>query len=191
MSIQLKLGGHSFSVESLSEDIKNGSSEVEFVVMTHKNALIPLEMFDPTTAADYLAINGIGCAASESVVCSSANVAIVAAIAIDSNCLASINSILGSRAIFTTPLLTEPSSNNLSIWLYRCEGLLYIKVYDKTLRFAESIVATSHADIIYYISKLQGEFGTESRTLIVSGSETEAIAKLLKRYFKFKNIICE
>ncbi|MEG2612789.1 MAG: hypothetical protein RR971_04805, partial [Alistipes sp.] len=101
MSIQLKRGGHSFSMANLPASVV----EAKFVVLTDKTLLVPQEEFDESLAANYLRVAGMACSASETPVWSSTKAPIVAIMAADAACMASIRGKLGDQASFTSPLL--------------------------------------------------------------------------------------
>ena len=96
---------------------------------------------------------------------------------------------LGDRIRYTTPLLREVQAGTPTVWAYRTAGLLYIKVYDGSLRFAGVIPAPDTADVCYFTERLEKEFALKSCELRISGDDAKACGKLLKGYFK--RIVCE
>ena len=95
----------------------------------------------------------------------------------------------GDRIRYTTPLLREVQAGTPTVWAYRTAGLLYIKVYDGSLRFAGVIPAPDTADVCYFTERLEKEFTLKSCELKISGDDAKACGKLLKGYFK--RIVCE
>ncbi|MEG2614047.1 MAG: DUF3822 family protein [Alistipes sp.] len=190
MSIQLKRSGHSFSVDTLgSVDALPASESVRFVVLTHKTLLIPREEFDAALAADYLRLAGVACLATETPVWSDPNEPVVAVMAADTTCVETLRGRYGDRAQFTTPLLEASNDDMPSVWLYRVDELLYIKVYDRTLRFAEVVSAPTEADVIYYIEQLGKEFALSTFVAHITGEESKKTMKMIRSYFK--QIQCE
>lgn len=61
---------------------------------------------------------------------------IVAVMAAHREALRQVEEKLGDRIRYTTPLLREVQAGTPTVWAYRTAGLLYIKVYDGSLRFA-------------------------------------------------------
>ena len=70
------------------------------------------------------------------------------------NALAAVHERLGGRARYTTPLLCVPQTSVPTVWMYYAAGLLYIKVYDGKLRFAEVVPAPDEADLLYMLERL-------------------------------------
>ena len=151
VSIQLSLDGHSFSVPALSE-LPAGEAPVTVELLLPRTMLVP-----PT--------------AEESVVASDPEAEFVAVTAINREALRQVEEKLGDRIRYTTPLLREVQAGTPTVWAYRTAGLLYIKVYDGSLRFAGV------------------EFALKSCELRISGDDAKACGKLLKGYFK--RIVCE
>ncbi len=189
VSIQLPLGGHSFSVDSLPDALLNSEQRVEFCVLTPRTTLVPREVFDEKSIENYLDIVGLGCSASERAVASDNLEQIVAVMAIDSQTLDAINLAFGSRASFTTPLLTLQKYSSAAVWLYREENLLYIKVYNTTLRFAEVVECECDADIVQVINDLDKIYSLSDYAIYCHGVRPAAMRKLLSKYYS--DVRCE
>ena len=114
---------------------------------------------------------------------------IVAVMAAHREALRQAEEKLGDRILYTTPLLREVQAGTPTVWAYRTAGLLYIKVYDGSLRFAGVIPAPDTADVCYFTERLEKEFALKSCELRISGDDAKACGKLLKGYFK--RIVCE
>jgi hypothetical protein len=114
---------------------------------------------------------------------------IVAVMAAHREALRQVEEKLGDRIRYTTPLLREVQAGTPTVWAYRTAGLLYIKVYDGSLRFAGVIPAPDTADVCYFTERLEKEFALKSCELRISGDDAKACGKLLKGYFK--RIVCE
>lgn len=188
VSIQLKLGGHSFSVDTLPASVTEGSESVEFVVLTRKTLLVPRDEFDEAYATTYLRLAGIPCDATQMPVWSDTEAPIVAVMAADTACVTAIGQKLGRRATFTSPLLRSHPYVTPTVWLYRTEQLLYIKVYGSDLRFAEVVAAKTESDIVYYIELLAKEFSLHTHKACIEGTECGVLKKLLRPHFQ--QIIC-
>ena len=175
VSIQLTLDGHSFSAHGLDGEFP-GEEPVEEVLGTGD-------------AGTLLAANGMAPAAEERAVCSLPVQGIVAVMAAHREALRQAEEKLGDRILYTTPLLREVQAGTPTVWAYRTAGLLYIKVYDGSLRFAGVIPAPDTADVCYFTERLEKEFALKSCELRISGDDAKACGKLLKGYFK--RIVCE
>ena len=188
VSIQLSLDGHSFSVPALSE-LPAGEAPVTVELLLPRTMLVPGELFDAERGAEMLAANGMPPTAEESVVASDPEAEFVAVTAINREALRQVEEKLGDRIRYTTPLLREVQAGTPTVWAYRTAGLLYIKVYDGSLRFAGVIPAPDTADVCYFTERLEKEFALKSCELRISGDDAKACGKLLKGYFK--RIVCE
>ena len=188
VSIQLSLDGHSFSVPALSE-LPAGEAPVTVELLLPRTMLVPGELFDAERGAEMLAANGMPPTAEECVVSSDPEAEFVAVTAINREALRQVEEKLGDRIRYTTPLLREVQAGTPTVWAYRTAGLLYIKVYDGSLRFAGVIPAPDTADVCYFTERLEKEFALKSCELRISGDDAKACGKLLKGYFK--RIVCE
>ena len=171
VSIQLTLDGHSFSAPALSGEFP-GDGPVEVELLTPRTMLVPEELFDEEHAVCSLPVQGI-----------------VAVMAAHREALRQAEEKLGDRILYTTPLLREVQAGTPTVWAYRTAGLLYIKVYDGSLRFAGVIPAPDTADVCYFTERLEKEFALKSCELRISGDDAKECGKLLKGYFK--RIVCE
>lgn len=186
VSIQLKLGGHSFSTASLAS--VPADAGITFVVETHKVTLIPKKAFDESLAADYLSAVGLSCATDETAVCSDMQAETIAVMAIDKTALSEIVGEFGSRAGFTSPLLCSEHDGSRNMSIRIIDGVAYFRAFDNGLQAAEAIRTASDNDVLYYAIRI-GEalnFGKDTDIYIEGG---KSAAKLVKRYFK--KVICE
>lgn len=180
VSIQLKLGGHSFSRETLPTT----DGEVLCELLTPKTLLVPQEEFDATAAEKLLEIAGMPCADDECAVWSDTNEAAIALMAFDATEIEALRTHFGDRLQFTSPLLFRPTCAPAALWLCREEDLLYIKVYKDGLRFAEVVTVQTEADLLYYTELLDREFKLAEFELCPAGEIGAAARKMLRRYFK-------
>ena len=154
VSIQLTLDGHSFSAHGLDGEFP-GEEPVEAELLTARTMLVPEEVLGTGDAGTLLAANGMAPAAEERAVCSLPVQGIVAVMAAHREALRQVEEKLGDRIRYTTPLLREVQAGTPTVWAYRTAGLLYIKVYDGSLRFAGVIPAPDTADVCYFTERLQ------------------------------------
>lgn len=189
VSIQLPLGGHSFSVDAIPEELLAGDRAVEFRVMTPRTTLVPREQFDEAACDAYLRVAGMPPLAGETAVASDTLEQIVAVMAVDSDCLAAIRSRFGARASFTTPLLDIQKYSSPAVWLYRSGGLLYVKVYNTTLRLAEVVTVENDADIVLLMRDLDAVYGFGGYAIRCHGEQASAMRKLLSKYYS--DVRCE
>lgn len=188
VSIQLKLGGHSFSAASLTGETANRDADILFCVETHKVTLVPKPAFDESCAANYLSAVGLPCAEGETAVCSDMQAETIAVMAIDKTALSEIYAKFGTRAKFTSPLLCNDHDDCRNIFVNIIDGIAYFRAFDNGLQAAEAVKTASDDDILYYIIRIAEAlaFAKDYRIYIKGG---RSAAKLVKRYFK--NVICE
>ncbi len=189
VSIQLQLGGHSFSAAELPAELVAGDAAVCFVVNTHKVTLVPVEEFEPALAADCLAVAGLACADNETAVYSAPRRDCIAVMAIDTDAYVQIVASLQERAAFTSPLL-DASHNDYpdNLYLQIAGNVCYMRYADMDLKMAEALQIESAEDLLYYVwgaCSLQG--GGRETTVYLAGDH--AAKPLLKNYFK--RVICE
>ena len=181
VSIQLPLGGHSFSLDSLPAD---DVAMVEVVVDTHKVVLVPREEVSLEVAADLLQVAGKGCSRLEHSVCSELQADVVAVMAIDAEVLAAIVARYEARASFTSPLLDMRHSGERCLTIDVSQGVCYMRLFDGGLQRAEAYAISSADDILYYVNSWVGRNDIK---IYIKGKRD--IAKLLKKYYKY--IVCE
>ena len=180
VSIQLTLDGHSFSAPALSGEFP-GDGPVEVELLTPRTTLVPEE--------ELLAAAGMAALPGECPVWSAPQQNAVAVMAAAENALAAVHERLGGRARYTTPLLCVPQTSVPTVWMYYAAGLLYIKVYDGKLRFAEVVPAPDEADLLYMLERLGSEFRLRDYTLRIGSGDGRALKRKLGGYFR--QIVCE
>lgn len=187
VSIRPASDGHSFSIRGL--DGAGLSEPVE--VLTPRTTLVPAELFDSAEAERLLAAAGMAPEDGECAVWSAPQNDAVAVMAAPRAAVEEVRErlgCLGREVRFTTPLLGSPQSAEAAIWMRQAGELLYIKVYDPTLCYAEVLPASTEADRMYLFERLAAEFPTRERTLLLSGDD----AKRLRKMFggRFKRVSC-
>ena len=182
VSIQVKLGGRSFSADNIAvaEDVE----QVEFVIDTPRVVLAPREEISLDTASELLRIVGKPCRSNEQSVCSELQADIVATMAIDADILASIIAKWGSRATFTSPLLDMRHSEESCLTIDTTDKVCYIRLFDGGLQRAEAHDATTPEDVLYLVAEWLSDSATP---IYIKGNK--GYAKLLRKYYK--QVICE
>ena len=181
VSIQVKLGGRSFSADKIAID--EGVEQVEFVIDTPRVVLAPQEEVSLDTASELLRIVGKPCRIDEQSVCSELQADIVAIMAIDAEALASIVEKWGSRASFTSPLLDMRHSEESCLTIDTTDKVCYMRLFDGGLQRAEAFDATTPEDVLYLVNEWLGN----ATPIYIKGES--ATAKLLRKYYK--QVICE
>lgn len=162
---------------------------MEVELLTPRTTLVPEEFFDEACAGELLAAAGMAALPGECPVWSAPQQNAVAVMAAAENALAAVHERLGGRARYTTPLLCVPQTSVPTVWMYYAAGLLYIKVYDGKLRFAEVVPAPDEADLLYMLERLGSEFRLRDYTLRIGSGDGRALKRKLGGYFR--QIVCE
>ncbi|MCM1151876.1 MAG: hypothetical protein NC209_04455 [Alistipes sp.] len=186
------MDGHSFSVSGLGREFP-GDEVVPVEVLTPRTLLVPSEFLQTMTPAELLAAAGMPCTERQQAVRSlpmtiGSGMEIVAVMAVGEDALQAVREKLGYRASFTTPLLSGPTSGRPTVWLYLRTGILYIKVFDRSLRMAEAIPAATDADILYFIDRLGKVFPLGDMLLRTPGRNAKMLRKLVGN--RFREVVC-
>lgn len=182
VSIQLKLGGHSFSADTLPA--VGGGGIVLCELLTPKTMLVPREEFDTAAAGILLEAAGMPCRDDETAVWSDPEGTAVAVMACDGTTFDTLRKRYGNCLRFTTPLLFKPVTAPAAVWLFRNDELLYIKAYNNGLRFAEVVTVQTDADLLYYVELLNREFELAGYELCPAGEIGKTACRMLRRYFR-------
>ena len=183
VSIQVKLGGLSFSADKVaeSEDIEN----VEFIIDTPRVILAPREAVSLDNAAALLRLAGKACRLEEQSVCSELQADIVAIMAINCDALTAIIERWGSKASFTSPLLDMRHSEDNCITIDATEKVCYIRRFEDGLQYAAAEEYATAEDILFFATE-QSNGRTDIPIYIKGGANC---VKLLRKYYK--QVICE
>lgn len=184
VSIRLKSGGHTFSPATLPA-VKEGG--VEVVISTTNTALVPETLFEPADPAVVLAAVGMTPAANERVVYSKAVDGIIAVMTIDASALEAIEVQYGDRVNFLSPLQlgTRPERGTL---LELDDDVLYVRVYDDAMLFAEAMAVDTDADILYYLESINRVYNIYNMYARATG-DTKRLKSLVKSLFRNLEIV--
>ena len=183
VSIQVTLGGRSFSVDKIA--VANDAEAVEFVIDTPRVTLAPRKAVSLDNAAELLRLAGKPCRLGEQSVCSELQADIVAIMAIDCNALTAIIEKWGSRASFTSPLLDMRHSDEHCITIDATEKVCYIRRFENGLQYVATEEYTTAEDILFFVSKHSN--GRADIPIYIKGGAK--CVKLLRKYYK--QVICE
>lgn len=179
VSIRLASGGHSFSPAALCVE---GDGIVEVVISTPKTTLVPAELFVAEDPCSHLAAVGIAPVSNEQVVHSGVVDGIVAVMAINGECVELLRTNYGSRLSFVSPLLEDAAPEHGA--LIRLDtDVLYVRIYDGGLRFAEAMEVTADADLQYYLESIQRVYDIYNMYARAMG-DTERLKRIAGRCFK-------
>lgn len=189
VSIRRTSDGHSFSFPPQEEVPQQNGVPVEIELLTPGTLLVPTEAFVPDTAAELLAAAGIPVSEDDRIVTSDPTAEVVAIMTLDETTARRIEAQYGSQVRYTTPLSHEPTCEGPTVWMLHAPELLYIKVYDDGLQFAEVIPIVDEADTEYLLERLNAAFPLEKYTLRSTGYADSKPGKRLRN--RFKKTICE
>lgn len=178
MSIRYTSGGHSFSAAELAA--LGAAAGVEVYILTSKVTLIPVECYDNTRGADYLASLGLAPAVDEIVVESIVKDGMVAVMAVDKIFVETLRN-ANVDVVFHTPLLDEAVERGTIIEL--CGDVAFIRVSRDGLRFAEAVEVKSDADLIYVAERLNQCYDIYNMYARAKG-DVERVCRILKGCFK-------
>jgi hypothetical protein len=181
VSIQLPLGGHSFSLDSLPAD---DVAMVEVVVDTHKVVLAPREEVSLDTAEQLLQLVGKRCLADEVSVCSELQEDVVAVMAVKRTTLEYIVERFGAKTKFWSPLLDMRHAEESCLTVDWSDDVCYMRLFDGGLQRAEAIAVATADDLLYNVVEWIGD-----RDIPIYIKGERKVAKLLARYFR--RVICE
>ena len=182
VSIQVKLGGLSFSADSVI--VPDGVEHVEFVVDTPRVTLAPYSEVMLDTAAELLRIVGKPCRSNEQSVCSELQSDVVAVMAIDSAALRSIMALQGVSVSFTSPLLDMRHCDQNCLTIDLTDKVCYVRLFDYGLQFAEAFEAATAEDVLGVVAEL---LDANDIPIYIKGDAKSV--KLLRKYYK--RVICE
>ena len=174
VSIRLRLDGHSFSEEKLDIPAKEKKT-VEIEVLTGKTMLVPREVFDAKAAPALMRINGMEPTEKECILTSDPQQPVIALMAADKASVEKVRARLLRTGEFTASCL----------WIFRYEELAYLKVWERqTLRLAETFIAPTGEDLLFYVRELTQELQIENCEIRLEGNPTKQDGRLLREYFK-------
>lgn len=183
VSIQVTLGGRSFSADKIAAE--SDATTVEVVIDTPRVTLAPRNEVSLATASELLRIVGKPCLINEQSVCSELQADIVAIMAIDSCALDSIVEKWGSRATFLSPLLDMRHSDEDCLTIDLSESVCYMRLFEEGLQRAEAFEATTPEDVLYLVTEWLDDMW--ATPIYIKGGKV--VAKLLRKYFK--RVVCE
>ena len=190
VSIRLRLDGHSFSEEKLDIPAKEKKT-VEIEVLTSKTMLVPREVFDAKAAPALMRINGMEPTERECILISDPQQPVIALMAADKASVEKVRARLKEKIRWTSPLLRTGEFTASCLWIFRYEELAYLKIWERqTLRLAETFIAPTGEDLLFYVRELTQELQLENCEIRLEGNPTKQDGRLLREYFKHV-AICE
>lgn len=180
VSIRYRSGGHSFSTEELKSLTSRGES-LEVVVVTPKCVLVPASEYLSIHKADYLCSAGLAPEITECIIDTPAVKDIIAVLAIDKAFAERLFN-LKADITFSTPLLSDLAIERGTL-IELIDDVLYLRIYNNGLLFAEAMEIKNDTDIIHILQRLHDIYdiyNTYARAL----GDVERITRVCKGCFK-------
>ena len=194
VSIRLMSNGHAFSTASdnsgvdkslqIADVLKRGVV-AEVMLCMPKTMLVPAEQLATLSLEEHLALAALAPADSERVVVSDEVSGIVAVMAVDAHHIDSLEA-CGAELHYTTPLLNGNIMDGCVVALY--DNLLYVRVADGGLRFADVVEVATDADILYFLGAIDRVYHIYNIGARVAG-DTSRLKTLCKSLFRKR--LCE
>lgn len=185
VSTRRVLGGHSFSSEDVERMLSTcGDSEV--VVATAKMALVPYEEFQRVGLDAAVAAVGLHVAVGESALSSAPHDGMVAVMVLR-EALCDAMRRHAPKGGYTSPLLLDTCVERGAV-LSLVDGLLFVRIYDGGLQFAEVVEVSAEADMLYYLEQINRVYNIYNIgvSLQLGAEQLMKVSKTL-----FKQIVCE
>lgn len=194
VSIRLMSNGHAFSTtsENVAEgkplqvaDVLKRGVVAEVMLCTPKTMLVPAEQLATLSLEEHLALAALAPTESERVVVSDEVSGIVAVMAVDAHHIDSLEA-CGAELYYTTPLLNGNIMDGCVVALY--DNMLYMRVADGGLRFADVVEVATDADILYFLGAIDRVYHIYNIGARVAG-DTSRLKTLCKSLFRKR--LCE
>ena len=179
VSIRLMSGGHTLSKAEIDSLVSAECDVVEIV--TPKTIVRPVDGFDPCYAQHDLEDTGYAVAMNECVVASQPKMGMVAIMAMSKDAYNNITAIK-PNVVFTSPLI-EGEAMEKGLYVALISDVLYVRVYNGGLRFAEAMTVASDADILYYMESIHRVYDIYNMYARAKG-DTERLERACGRLFK-------
>ena len=161
---------------------------------TEKSVLVPAELFQKESAANYLALHNIPCREEETVILSPVVRETVAIMVCNKAVFDQIVSRTGEGLTVLSPFQynlirtgTTAVQGKPYLRLYLCPGRIYITAFDATgkQRYNDVLPISSVADVIYYLHRLGKTLPIAESHLYIKGVNAAETFMTLRRYYKF------
>ena len=147
--------------------------------------LVPREVFDAKAAPALMRINGMEPTEKECILTSDPQQPVIALMAADKASVEKVRARLKEKIRWTSPLLRTGEFTASCLWIFRYEELAYLKVWERqTLRLAETFIAPTGEDLLFYVRELTQELQIENCEIRLEGNPTKQDGRLLREYFK-------
>ena len=190
VSIQLLLGGHSFSKQIAVRLTELDAAEhIIIYVPTSKSVAVPAEQYSEASAAEHLAALGSAPSAEESIVVDCATEGVVVLMALERSLHDEIEACYGGKVEYRSPMFMDDAVSD-GVTLRLAHDVLYIRLYaGGRMLLAEAVAAKSDADIIYYLASIDEVYAIFNNARAHVREDVKHLRPIAKRLFK--HISCE
>lgn len=185
VSTRRVLGGHSFSSEDV-ERMLSACGDSEVVVAAAKTALVPYEEFQRVGLDAAVAALGLHVSVGESALSSAPHDGMVAVMVLR-EALCDVMRRHATKCGYTSPLLLDSRMERGAV-LSLADGLLFVRIYDDGLQFADVVEVQGEADIHYYLEQINRVYNIYNIGVCLQLG-AEQLMKVSKTLFK--QIVCE
>ena len=190
VSIQLLLGGHSFSKQIAAHLTELDAAEhITIYVPTSKSVAVPAEQYSEASAAEHLAALGSAPSAEECIVVDCATEGVVVLMALERSLHDEIEACYGGKVEYRSPMFMDDAVSD-GVTLRLAHDVLYIRLYaGGRMLLAEAVAAKSDADIIYYLASIDEVYAIFNNARAHVRGDVKRLRPVAKRLFK--HISCE
>lgn len=190
VSIQLLLGGHSFSKQIAARLTELDAAEhITIYVPTSKSVAMPAEQYSEASAAEHLAALGSAPSAEECIVVDCATEGVVVLMALERSLHDEIEACYGGKVEYRSPMFMDDAVSD-GVTLRLVHDVLYIRLYaGGRMLLAEAVAAKGDADIIYYLASIDEVYAIFNNARAHARGDVKRLRPVAKRLFK--HISCE
>lgn len=190
VSIQLLLGGHSFSKQIAARRAEVDAAErVTLYVPASKSVAVPAEHYVEASAAEHLMALGNAPSIDECIVADTATEGVVVLMAMERTMRDEIEACCGGRVEYRSPMFMDEAVAD-GVILRLAHDVLFVRLYvDGKLLLAEAVVAKNDADVIYYLASIDEAYAIFNNTCARVRGEVKRLRPIAKRLFK--HLSCE
>lgn len=190
VSIQLLLGGHSFSKQIAARLTELDAAEhITIYVPTSKSVAVPAEQYSEASAAEHLAALGSAPSAEECIVVDCATEGVVVLMALERSLHDEIEACYGGKVEYRSPIFMDDAVSD-GVTLRLAHDVLYIRLYaGGRMLLAEAVAAKGDADIIYSLASIDEVYAIFNNARAHVCGDVKRLRPVAKRLFK--HISCE
>lgn len=178
LSIQLRLDGVSFSVDSY----RNIDQSRPIHLLSHRTMLSPASQVESLGAEAVIREGGITLSSNDKII-SIPREQNVALIVLSNDRYNQILDTFGEDAPFTSPILRTALNGDSHLIIYCAQGLTYINMYSsECMLLSEVFLSPTLNDTLYWLSRIGEAIPLDDYTIYVANSDRKTADFLIKYY---------